>query len=62
MNKFLKIHTDDNVCVAIREINSDEKFLVDGTEVTIKTPVDIGHKFSIRSIPKGNNVIRHYIH
>lgn len=59
MNKFLKIHTDDNVCVAIREINSDEKFLVDGTEVTIKTPVDIGHKFSIRSIPKGNNVIKY---
>lgn len=59
MNKFLKIHTDDNVCVAIREINSDEKFLIDGTQVTIKTPVDIGHKFSIRSIPKGEDVIKY---
>lgn len=59
MNKFLKIHTDDNVCVAIRKIECDEKFLIDGTEITFKNPVDIGHKFSIRSIPKGEDVIKY---
>ncbi len=59
MNKFLKIHEDDNVCVAIEEIDSDEKLLVDGMEIIAKDIIAIGHKFAISSISKGDNIIKY---
>ncbi|MEA5128474.1 MAG: altronate dehydratase family protein [Proteiniphilum sp.] len=59
MNKFLKIHPNDNVCVAIQEIECGDKLLVDGAEIIARTLVEIGHKFSLCPIPEGEDIIKY---
>lgn len=59
MNKYLKIHADDNVCVAVADLNVGDNLLIDGTEVIIKTPVGVGHKLSIKNIPEGSDIIKY---
>lgn len=59
MNKFLKISPVDNVCVAIENLNEGDVLNVDGTSVTIKNAVPTGHKFALKDIKTGENVIKY---
>lgn len=59
MSKFLVISPSDNVAVAIDTLNEGDVVNVNGTEVTIKNPIETGHKFAIRPIKENENVIKY---
>ena len=57
--KFLKINPDDNVAVAISNLSKGEQLNVEGTEVTLLEDVPAGHKFTLKDIKEGENVIKY---
>ena len=54
MNKYLKIASTDNVCVAIAEALN-----IDRVSVTIQNPIPTGHKFAIKEIKEDDDVIKY---
>ncbi|NDW10241.1 UxaA family hydrolase [Dysgonomonas sp. 520] len=59
MNKFLIINPNDNVAVAIDTLNEGDVLNVNGTDITIKNNIETGHKFAIRPIKEGEDVIKY---
>ena len=59
MNKYLKINPNDNVCVAIENLNEGDVLSVDGVNITIKNPIETGHKFAIKDIKTNENIIKY---
>ncbi|MDE7312732.1 MAG: altronate dehydratase family protein [Eubacterium sp.] len=61
MKDFIKIHDDDNVIVAIREIAAGETVSTEAPSlsVTALETIPAGHKMAIRKIPSGGEVIKY---
>lgn len=59
MKKFLKIHPNDNVCVAIVTIAEGEIINLDGKEIVLKANIETGHKLAIEEIKAGDNIIKY---
>lgn len=59
MKDFIKIHQRDNVAVALRPINALETVEIDGQMITCIEEIPQGHKFALRSISKGDEVIKY---
>lgn len=59
MSSFLKIAPSDNVCVAIDELKEGDALTVDGDKITIRNTIPTGHKFAIRPLHTGENVIKY---
>jgi altronate hydrolase len=57
-NTVLKLHTLDNVAVAIRFIRSGAGFNTDHQNVTAKGDVAAGHKIATQHISKGSPIIK----
>ncbi|MBR5447414.1 MAG: UxaA family hydrolase, partial [Clostridia bacterium] len=53
--KFVKITPDDNVGVALTELKCGEEAL----GVTLIEDIPAGHKFAIRPITEGENIIKY---
>jgi len=58
-NKILKIKESDNVAVALVELNKGEGIIVGNKKICLKDSIPLGHKFSIREISKGEDVIKY---
>jgi len=54
---FLKIHPDDNVLVALRDLPAGTAVFVDYTELQLKQDVGAKHKFFIKDMNTGDEVI-----
>ena len=52
--KFIKIHPSDNVAVALEPLKSGENALV-----TLKEDVGRGHKFALKEIKAGENILKY---
>ncbi|MCD8501875.1 MAG: altronate dehydratase family protein [Bacillaceae bacterium] len=50
---------NDNVVVALRDFNEGEVITVDDLEVELKTDTPFGHKIAIKSIEKGEDIIKY---
>lgn len=60
MKRFLKINAADNVCIALGDdLKAGEVVEVDGVAITLKEDIARGHKFALRSIASGENVIKY---
>lgn len=59
MSKYLKIHPNDNVAVAIDKLEAGDVISVDGKEIKILNPVETGHKVALVEIPEGHDVIKY---
>ena len=60
MKRFLKINVADNVAVALADdLKAGEVIEVDGKEITLQEDIRRGHKFAIRAIAEGENVIKY---
>lgn len=59
MKNFIKITPDDNVVVALKNLQKGEQLLVDGVTITLSENVDKGHKIAIVSIKKGENIVKY---
>ncbi|MCR5742547.1 MAG: altronate dehydratase family protein [Lachnospiraceae bacterium] len=59
MGKFLKINKNDLVAVAIEAYNAGDVASVDGVNITMREDIPAGHKFALRDIKKGENIIKY---
>lgn len=60
MKDFLKINSADNVAVAINPLAKGTVVTVDGAgDVTLVNDIPAGHKFALRDIAEGENVIKY---
>ena len=57
--KHIKIHNNDSVAVAIENLNTGDTVIIDGQEITIQNAIPVGHKFAIKDIKKGENIIKY---
>lgn len=57
--KAIKINQKDNVAVAISDIKKGENILLDDISITLKNDIPAGHKFSIATISKNENIIKY---
>lgn len=49
----------DNVAVATAELPEGTQRTVAGTPVTLRSKVDVGHKFAVRRISKGERIVKY---
>jgi len=57
----LRLHQDDNVVTAIRELQPGDQLRAEITlpEIRARQPIPFGHKVAIRPIAKGEHVIKY---
>lgn len=59
MKAFIKINAQDNVAVAIRKIDKNERLEIEGENIQINEIVEKGHKFALTAINQGDNIIKY---
>ncbi|STE15170.1 altronate hydrolase [Escherichia coli] len=57
--QYIKIHTLDNVAVALADLAQGTQVSVDSHTVTLRQDVVRGHKFALSDIAQGENVIKY---
>ncbi|MDM3334063.1 altronate dehydratase family protein [Citrobacter sp. Cb127] len=57
--QYIKIHTLDNVAVALADLAEGTEVTVDGQAVILRQAVSRGHKFALCDIAQGENVIKY---
>lgn len=55
--KALRVHPEDNVIVALRDLDAGEAVSVDGTVYLLGEPIPAKHKFTDRDLSPGSSVI-----
>ncbi len=59
MKRYIKIHHQDNVGVALVDLNEGEQIHIDEQFVVLKEEIRQGHKFSLRPIDLNENVVKY---
>ena len=59
MQDFIRINENDNVAVALRPIAKGEQLTVGQYEVTTQEEIPQGHKFALKPIEQGSEVIKY---
>lgn len=59
MADFIKINAADNVAVAIHDIEADSTVAVDGMNISLCDRIPAGHKFALRAMQAGEDVIKY---
>lgn len=59
MQDIVKINKNDNVAVALRPLEKGETLCVAGTEVTVAEEIPQGHKFALKEIKRGGEVVKY---
>ncbi|MBA0216330.1 altronate dehydratase [Pectobacterium brasiliense] len=59
MQSIIKIHSLDNVAVALRDVEQGETVSVDSHTVTLQQPVVRGHKFALETIAPGEMITKY---
>lgn len=59
MAKYIKIHEDDNVAVALETIPQGETLEIAGQKVTTQMEIPAGHKFALRDLTDKTAVIKY---
>ena len=54
---YLKIHPDDNVLVALKDLSSGTAFSLENEQLTLLQEVPAKHKFFINNMKEGDRVI-----
>ncbi len=57
--QYIKIHSLDNVAVALADLSEGLEVTFDNQTVTLRQDVARGHKFALQSIAKGENVVKY---
>ncbi|MDV4150459.1 altronate dehydratase family protein [Clostridium sp. AL.422] len=59
MKDFIRINDNDNVVVALRNLKSGTKILIDESEIILSEDITAGHKISIYDIKEDENIIKY---
>jgi len=54
-----RIHSRDNVAVAVEDLKAGETLNIDNVQVTCRNKIPRGHKFALRSIEAGSSIIKY---
>jgi altronate hydrolase len=57
--EYLRINQEDNVAVALENLSPCQELLVDNRKIIIRSDIVTGHKFAIKDIKKGENVVKY---
>lgn len=57
--RYIKINSSDNVAVAIAPLKSGECVTDDGKDIILKDDIPSGHKFTLKPLTEGENVIKY---
>ena len=57
--KYILIHPDDNVAVALQPLQKGEDITCGGHEIGILEDIPAGHKVAVKTIRQGENVIKY---
>ena len=57
MNRYVKIHPDDNVLVALTDLRAGEKITFNGSSLILREDVQAKHKFVLDNIPAQGGII-----
>src|SRR5690554_4746048 len=57
--KVVKIHSADNVAVALHDLLPGEQIDTGSMQITVKESISAGHKIAWEDIPAGENVIKY---
>ena len=56
-SRFLQIHRQDNVLVALQDLEANTKIEFEGAAFNLISAVKAKHKFALQPLPKGSNVL-----
>lgn len=56
--KWLWLHREDNVAMALSDFTKGSSVDVEGSNIVFRDDVEYGHKFAMRKIPVGEPVIK----
>ena len=59
MKEFIKIHSRDNVIIALKDFSVGDVIEVDGKRVIVLNDIEKGHKIAIDEIPSGTDIIKY---
>lgn len=59
MQKLIQIHPLDNVAVALQPLSAKERVLAGQTPLILREDIPQGHKFSLKDIPKGFQILKY---
>lgn len=59
MQKWIKIHPADTVAVTLCDLGGGTVLFVDGCEVVLAEAIPRGHKFALKPIKNGQNIIKY---
>lgn len=59
MKNYIKIHTNDTVCVALAPISAGTVVSVGNEEVTAREDIPQGHKMALKTLKKGEEIIKY---
>lgn len=59
MKDYIKINPADNVAVAINPLKCGQKVDVDGQSFSLVADIPAGHKFALKDISEGENVVKY---
>jgi hypothetical protein len=57
--KWLWLHREDNVAMALTDFAAGNVVQIDGSEIALKDSVEYGHKFAVRDIREGQPIIKY---
>jgi len=57
MNRYVKIHPDDNVLVALTDLSAGEQISYNGSSLVLREHVQAKHKFVLKDIPPDGPII-----
>ena len=59
MKEFIKIHSRDNVIIALKDFSVGDVIEVEGKRVIVINDIEKGHKIAIDEIPSGTDIIKY---
>lgn len=59
MKDFIVINKEDNVAVALKDLEAGRSFIINDREITLIEAIKKGHKFSIKPIDEGENIVKY---
>ena len=56
---FILLHADDNVLVCRAHASAGDAVPVDDAQLTLPSPIDVGHKIARRNLKTGDKIIKY---
>ncbi|HEV7332762.1 MAG TPA: altronate dehydratase family protein [Flavisolibacter sp.] len=59
MKELIKIHSRDNVVIALKPFSKGDVIEVDGNSITLLDDIEKGHKIALQDIAAGNDILKY---